>query len=59
MLGVTYVINTKVTTLDQRALIAVNDLGPLGETWSLSGPSYGNGMLYHRSVKEIVAITKP
>ena len=59
MLGVTYVINTKVTTLDQRALVAVNDLGPLGETWSLSGPSYANGMLYHRSVKEIVAITKP
>jgi hypothetical protein len=42
--------------LNEKALISVNDLGPVGETWSLSGPSYADGVLYHRSVKEVVAI---
>ena len=58
MLGLTYVIDTKAAALDQKAILAVNDLGPLGETWSLSGPSYAKGMLYHRSAREIVAIEK-
>jgi hypothetical protein len=56
MLGVTYVIDTKATVLDAKALIAVNDLGPLGDTWSLSGPSFADGVLYHRSAKELIAI---
>jgi hypothetical protein len=56
MLGLTYVIDVRATVLDERALLSVNDLGPLGETWSMSGPSYGGGVLYHRSLKELVAI---
>jgi len=58
MLGITYVIDTKAVVLDQKAIIAVNDLGPLGDTWSLSSPSYAKGLLYHRSAKELVAIEK-
>ena len=46
----------KAPVLDAKALIAVNDLGPLGDTWSLSGPSLAEGVLYHRSGKELVAI---
>jgi outer membrane protein assembly factor BamB len=56
LLGLTYVIDTKAAVLSEKALIAVNDLGPIGETWSLSGPSYADGILYHRSVKEVVAV---
>ncbi len=56
MLGLTYVINAKAIVLDDKALVAINDLGPLGETWSLSGPAYADGLIYHRSVKEVVAI---
>jgi PQQ-like domain len=56
MLGVTYVIDTKAALLDAKALVTVNDLGPLGDTWSLSGPSFADGVLYHRSAKELVAI---
>ncbi|MBA3936976.1 MAG: PQQ-binding-like beta-propeller repeat protein [Planctomycetes bacterium] len=57
LLGVTYVLDANAKVLDEHALTAVNDLGALGETWSLSGPAYSNGMLYHRSSKELVAIT--
>jgi hypothetical protein len=55
-LGLTYVIDARAAVLDEHALLAVNDLGPLGETWSMSSPSYSDGMLYHRSLKELVAI---
>ncbi len=54
MLGVTYVVNGKAKVLDERALIAVNDLGPLGETWSLNTPTVAGGRLYHRSLREVV-----
>lgn len=56
MLGVTYVIDGKAKTLDERALLAVNDLGAPGQTWSLNSISYANGRLYHRSMKEVVCI---
>jgi hypothetical protein len=55
-LGVTYVVDATAATLDAAALVAVNDLGPLGETWSLSGPTFVGGVLYHRSSRELVAI---
>ncbi len=58
MLGITYVVNSKAAELDERALVAINDLGPSGETWSLNTPSVSNGRLYHRSLKEVVAIGK-
>lgn len=42
--------------LDQKALMAVNDLGTNGQTWSLNSVSYANGRLYHRSMREVVCI---
>jgi len=56
MLGTVYVVDIAATHLDQRALVAVNDLGPLGDCWSLSGPSAADGVLYHRNARELVAI---
>ena len=58
MLGVTYVIDAQAAVLDESALLAVNDLGPSGETWSLNSMAYAGGRLYHRSAKELVAIGK-
>jgi hypothetical protein len=58
MLGITYVVNSKADVLDERALVAINDLGPSGETWSLNTPSFSDGRLYHRTLKELVAIGK-
>lgn len=56
MLGITYVVNSKAAVLDEKALVAINDLGPSGETWSLNTLSVSGGRLYHRSLKEVVAI---
>jgi len=46
----------RAKVLDENALLAINDLGPSGETWSLNTPSYSDGRIYHRSLKELVAI---
>jgi hypothetical protein len=56
MLGVTYVINSAAKVLDEKVLVAINDLGPSGQTWSLNSISYDNGRIYHRSLKELVCI---
>jgi hypothetical protein len=58
MLGITYVVNSKAAVLDENALVAINDLGPSGETWSLNTPSVSAGRLYHRTLKEAVCIGK-
>ncbi len=56
MLGITYVVDANAKVLDENAVLAINDLGLSGETWSLNTPSYSDGRLYHRSLKELVAI---
>ena len=58
MLGVTYVIDGNAKTLDEKALLSVNDLGPAGETWSLNSITFAAERLYHRSLKEVVCIEK-
>ena len=56
MLGMTYVVDAKAKILDESALVAVNDLGPSGDTWTLNTPSVSAGRLYHRTLKEAVCI---
>ena len=45
--------------LDEKAILGYGDLGPLGRTWSLAGPSFAGGILYHHSSQELVAIRQP
>jgi hypothetical protein len=55
-LGITYVIDASAKVLDETAILGIGDLGPLGQTWSLAGPSFADGVLYHHSSKQVVAI---
>jgi hypothetical protein len=56
MLGVTYVVDSKAKVFDEHALLAINDLGPSGETWTLNSISFSNGRIYHRTAKELICI---
>ena len=56
MCGRVQVIDTSAETFDETALVALNDLGGFGKTWSVNTPSYSNGKLYHRSMKELICI---
>lgn len=58
MNGTVYVINAFAETLDEKALIAVNDLGPDGETWTLASFSYAKGRLWMHTMKEVICIEK-
>jgi len=53
-----YVVDTTAKTFDQSALVAVNDLGKPGQTWTVNSMSFGNGHIYHRTMKEIICIGK-
>lgn len=54
--GMVYVIDVNAEKFDESALVAVNDLGESGKTWSVNSLSYANGKIYHRTMKEVVCI---
>lgn len=54
--GTVYVIDTTVKELGPDALVAVNDLGPGGETWTLATVTYAKNRLYAHTMKEIICI---
>lgn len=54
--GTVYVIDTEVETLAPEAVVAVNDLGPGGETWTLATVTYARKRLYAHTMKEIICI---
>ena len=54
--GTVYVIDTAVELLAPEALVAVNDLGPGGETWTLATVTYANKRLYAHTMREIICI---
>lgn len=56
MCGRVQVIDTRAKNFDESALVALNDLGKFGETWSVNTPSYSQGCLYHRTLKELLCI---
>ena len=56
MTGMVYVLKWNAETLDEKALLSISDLGPAGETWSLSSLSYANGRIYARTLKELICI---
>lgn len=56
MLGVVYCIDSQVEQFDETALVSLNDLGPMGKTWSVNTPSVANGKLYHRTLKHLICI---
>ena len=56
MNGTVYVINARAEVLDEKALAAINDLGPSGETWTLASFSYARGRLYMHTMKEVICL---
>lgn len=54
--GTVYVIDTEVDMLGPDALVAINDLGPGGETWSLASLTFAGGRLYGHTMTEVICI---
>ncbi|MGB7329022.1 MAG: PQQ-binding-like beta-propeller repeat protein [Rubripirellula sp.] len=58
VLGTTYVIDANREQFDEHSLVAINDLGPPGQTWTLAPFTAADGHLYQRTAKEIICIGK-
>jgi len=56
MVGMVYVLKWNALVLNEDALVSWSDLGPAGQTWSLSGLAYADGRLYARTLKELLCI---
>lgn len=56
VLGTVYVVDATAERFDENALVAVNELGIPGETWTLSSITAANGHLYQRTSREIICI---
>lgn len=58
VLGTVYVVDATAENFDEHALVAVNDLGLPGQTWTLSPFTAAKGRLYQRTSREIICIEK-
>jgi hypothetical protein len=56
MVGMVYVLKWNAPVLNENALVSISDLGPAGETWTLSGLACADGRLYARTLKELICI---
>ncbi|MSU49400.1 MAG: hypothetical protein EXS37_09995 [Opitutus sp.] len=56
MSGLVYVVHWRAERLDEKALVAINDLGPLGDAWTRASLSYAEGRLYAQTIREVIAI---
>ncbi|WP_145170343.1 alpha/beta hydrolase fold domain-containing protein [Rubripirellula lacrimiformis] len=56
MNGTVYVIDSQAPRLDETALIAVNDLGQVGQSFQRAAISYADGKLYAHTIRQITCI---
>jgi hypothetical protein len=56
MIGMVYVIRWNAPKFDESALVSISDLGPAGNTWTLSSLAYADGKLYARTLKQLICI---
>lgn len=56
MAGTVYVIRWNSATLDDAAIVAINDLGPVGQAWNRASLSYGRGRLFAHTIREVICV---
>jgi outer membrane protein assembly factor BamB len=57
MCGLVYVIKWNADKLEIDALVSISDLGELGDSWNRSALSFSDGLLYARTIKELLCIS--
>lgn len=56
MNGTVYVIDTQARVLNGKAILAINDLGPIKHSFTRSSLSFANGNAYAHTIKELICI---
>lgn len=57
--GLVYVIDASKPAFGPGAFVALNNLGPVGETWSANSVSFADGQLFHRTAAELICVGSP
>ena len=52
--GVVYVLDSGAQLFDEKALLAIDDLGAPGAVWSANSLSCVDGRIYHRTAAELL-----
>ncbi len=56
MNGTVYVIDWNAAKLDELAVIAINDLGPAGESYTRASLSFGKDRIFAHTIRELICI---
>ena len=56
MNGTVYVIRWNAESLDENAIVAINDLGPVGRSWTRASISFSDGNAYAHTIQELICI---
>ena len=56
MSGTVYVIRHDVKKLNEKAIVAINDLGPVGKSWTRASLSFSGGQIFVHTIRELIAI---
>lgn len=56
MNGTVYVIDWDAKTLDENAIVAINDLGLAGQSYTRASLSFAGGKAYAHTIKELICI---
>ena len=56
MNGMSYTIDWQAETFDGNALLSINDVGPLGESWTRSSITFANGKLFVQTIRSLFCI---
>ena len=54
--GTVYVIDAEAEQLDLSAILAINDLGPAGKTYTRSSLTFANGRIYARTIRSLICL---
>lgn len=58
MTGTVYVIDWNAETLDESAVVAINDLGLAGKSYQRGSLSFANGKIFAHTIQELICIGK-
>lgn len=56
MNGTVYVLRWSEDRLDEKAIVAINDLGPAGESYTRASVSFADGRTFARTIRELICI---
>jgi hypothetical protein len=58
MSGTVYVVDHDADVLDEKAIVAINDLGPIGQSWNRASLSFADGRVFAHTIREVICIAK-